>query len=132
MRRAKCDIHECDGLAHEQSCISYLIGRMPVHAKKQKVSWDEHVKIKKEYKPMAELVLSNIEKSYKDEKVLNNINISMKNGVHGLVGANGAGKTTLMKIICDLLKYDGEVSYNSTNVKQMGEKYRKHEHNQKV
>lgn len=73
---------------------------------------------------MAELVLSNIEKSYRDEKVLNNINISMKNGVHGLVGANGAGKTTLMKIICDLLKYDGEVSYNSTNVKQMGEKYR--------
>lgn len=81
---------------------------------------------------MAELVLSNIEKFYKDEKVLNNINISMKNGVNGLVGANGAGKTTLMKIICDLLKYDGKVSYNSTNVKQMGEKYRKHEHNQKV
>ena len=81
---------------------------------------------------MAELVLSNIEKPYKSEKVLNNINISMKNGVHGLVGANGAGKTTLMKIICDLLKYDGKVSYNSTNVKQTGEKYRKHEHNQKV
>ena len=81
---------------------------------------------------MAELVLSNIEKSYKVEKVLDNMNISMKNGVHGLVGANGAGKTTLMKIICDLLKYDGKVSYNSTNVKQTEEKYRKHEHNQKV
>ena len=44
MRRAKYDEHKCDVLAQEQLCLSYLIGRMPVHPKKQDVSWDEHVK----------------------------------------------------------------------------------------
>ena len=43
MRRAKYDEHKCDVLAQEQLCLSYLIGRMPVHPKKQDVSWDEHV-----------------------------------------------------------------------------------------
>ena len=44
MRCAKYDIHECNGLAQEQLCISYLMGRMPIHPRKQNVCGDEHVK----------------------------------------------------------------------------------------
>lgn len=44
MRHAKYGIHECNGLAQEQLCISYLMGRMPIHLRKQKVCRDEHVK----------------------------------------------------------------------------------------
>mgnify|MGYP006877260516 FL=1 len=43
MKRAKYDIHECNGLAQEQFCISYLMGRMPLHLRKQNVFRDEHV-----------------------------------------------------------------------------------------
>ncbi len=35
MRRARKDKHECDALAQEQSCLSFLIGRMPVQPGKQ-------------------------------------------------------------------------------------------------
>lgn len=44
MRCAKYDIHECNGIAQEQLCISYLMGRMPIHPRKQNVCRDEHVK----------------------------------------------------------------------------------------
>ena len=43
MRRAENDEYECDVLAQEYLCLSFSIGRMPVHSKKQNVSWDEHV-----------------------------------------------------------------------------------------
>ena len=43
MRRAENDEYECDVLAQEYSYLSFSIGRMPVHPKKQNVSWNEHV-----------------------------------------------------------------------------------------
>lgn len=33
---------------------------------------------------------------------VNHINISLSNGVYGLLGANGAGKTILMRLFCSL------------------------------
>lgn len=51
------------------------------------------------------LETNNLEKSYKDFKVINKLNIHVKKGsIYGLIGKNGAGKTTLIRIICDLHK----------------------------
>ena len=51
------------------------------------------------------LETNNLEKSYKDFKVINKLNIHVKKGsIYGLIGKNGAGKTTLIRIICGLQK----------------------------
>ena len=35
---------------------------------------------------------------------VDHVNLTMTNGVYGLLGANGAGKMTLTRMICTLLK----------------------------
>lgn len=51
------------------------------------------------------LETNNLEKKYKDFKVLNNTNIHIEKGaIYGLIGKNGAGKTTLIRIVCGLQK----------------------------
>ncbi|MGV3010415.1 ABC transporter ATP-binding protein [Streptococcus thoraltensis] len=59
------------------------------------------------------LELKNINKSYGDKKVLEDISVEFTEGVYGLLGPNGAGKTTLLNIICHLLKPSkGEIFFN--------------------
>jgi ABC-2 type transport system ATP-binding protein len=60
------------------------------------------------------LNLKNINKSYANRKVLNNLTFSIQPGeVYGLLGANGAGKTTTINIICHLLNADsGYITIN--------------------
>ncbi|MEB3148641.1 MAG: ABC transporter ATP-binding protein [Sphaerospermopsis sp.] len=60
------------------------------------------------------LKIKNLNKSYKNRKVLENLTFTIQPGeVYGLLGANGAGKTTTINIICNLLKADsGHVTVN--------------------
>ena len=51
------------------------------------------------------LETQNLEKIYKKNRILNNVNIHIEKGaIYGLIGKNGAGKTTLMRLICGLQK----------------------------
>lgn len=47
--------------------------------------------------------LENISFSYGNFKAIDNVNITIGNGIYGLLGPNGAGKTTLMKVILGFL-----------------------------
>ena len=63
---------------------------------------------------MDKLVLIGLQKEFKRKKVIDNINLTLSNGVYGLLGENSAGKTTLMRLICGLLKEsEGEITYYS-------------------
>jgi len=56
---------------------------------------------------MIVLDVKNINKSYKNKKVLKDISFSINEGeIVALIGPNGAGKTTIMKIISNLLSSD--------------------------
>ena len=69
--------------------------------------------------------ISNLSKSFNDKKVLNNLNLEIKDGeVFGLVGINGAGKSTLLRLIsgiykadCGSIIIDGEEVYENEKVK---------------
>ena len=56
---------------------------------------------------------------------MDRVSIKLKPGVYGLLGANGAGKTTLMRMICDIQNpTSGQIKYNGTDIKKLGEDYR--------
>lgn len=72
-----------------------------------------------------ELQFERIEKSYKDNKVLKGISVTIGTGVYGLLGPNGAGKTTMIRIMADVLRPDkGQISYNGRDIHEMGDEYR--------
>lgn len=53
------------------------------------------------------LQISNISKSFKSNRVLDDVSIDVERGeIFGLVGLNGVGKTTMIKIILGLLSPD--------------------------
>ena len=64
-------------------------------------------------------------KEYKNKIAVDRVSIKLKPGVYGLLGANGAGKTTLMRMICDIQNpTSGQIKYNGTDIKKLGEDYR--------
>ena len=67
---------------------------------------------------MSGLECKNISKSYKDNKLLDNVSLNIEQGkIYGLIGRNGVGKTTLMSIMTGQNPADsGEVTYNGQPV----------------
>lgn len=65
------------------------------------------------------ITVSNINKSYGEQKALNNISFTIKKGeIVGFLGPNGAGKSTLMKILTTYITQDsGEAYVNEYNVR---------------
>lgn len=53
------------------------------------------------------LEIRNLNKKFRTKKALNNINITLEEGIYGLLGANGAGKTTLIRCLT-LLYSEGQ------------------------
>lgn len=61
--------------------------------------------------------LNNVNYKINNKTILQNINLSLKKGVYGILGLNGAGKTTLLNVISTLTKpHNGSLSYNNTDV----------------
>ena len=58
--------------------------------------------------------VSNLKKSYGNNKVLKDLSFNVKKGeIFGILGVNGAGKTTLLECIESLCKYDdGKILIN--------------------
>lgn len=78
------------------------------------------------------LEIRNLSKKYtfwarKNEKMaLNNLNMTLEEGVYGLLGPNGAGKSTLMNILAgNLSQTDGAVYCDGEEIRGMGKAYRR-------
>lgn len=72
-----------------------------------------------------DLVLDNLTKEFGGFVAVDHINITMTNGVYGLLGVNGAGKTTLMRMLCTLLKpTDGNIYCSGKDIFKMDGSYR--------
>lgn len=68
-----------------------------------------------------ELEIKNITKKFKDKTAVNNFNVTLSEGIYGLLGPNGSGKTTLMRMIADVVKpTEGIIMINGRNRKIKG------------
>ena len=69
------------------------------------------------------LQIRNLTKRFNDKLILDNVNMTVKNGeIYAFIGANGAGKTTLMKLLFGILKPDdGEIALLGTPLEQNGD-----------
>lgn len=71
------------------------------------------------------LEVKNISKIYNEKCVLNDISLTLTDGIYGLLGPNGAGKSTLMNIITGNLHSDkGMVLWNNIEISKLKEAYR--------
>ena len=58
---------------------------------------------------MSEIIIENLSKTIKNNKILDNVNLTFESGhVYGLVGRNGSGKTMLLRAICGLIFPDSD------------------------
>lgn len=67
---------------------------------------------------MNTLKISQLSKTYPDGvKALNNVSLTISNGMFGLLGSNGAGKSTLMRTIASLQKpSSGSITFNDEDI----------------
>lgn len=67
---------------------------------------------------MAQLIASNLAKSYKGREVVQDVSIEINSGqIVGLLGPNGAGKTTCFYMIVGIVPADrGSISVNSEDI----------------
>ena len=72
-----------------------------------------------------ELKTIELTKKFGSKTAVNTLNITLTNGVYGLLGANGAGKTTFMRLLCNIQDpTSGTILLNGKNIVRLGEKYR--------
>lgn len=72
-----------------------------------------------------ELKTIELTKKFGSKTAVNHLNVTLSNGVYGLLGANGAGKTTFMRLLCNIqTPTSGKITLNGKNIAGLGEKYR--------
>lgn len=65
-----------------------------------------------------EIILQDVCKNYGQKTAIDHINLTIPQGMFGLLGRNGAGKTTLMKMLVTLLPPDhGKITVCGTDIK---------------
>lgn len=71
------------------------------------------------------LQMVNVTRKFGDFCAVDDLNLTITNGIYGLLGVNGAGKTTLMRMICTLLPpTSGKILCDGKDIFKMDGEYR--------
>lgn len=69
--------------------------------------------------------IKNLSKAYSSKKALNNVSLTLKEGIYGILGPNGSGKTTLINLLIDNVKRtSGEILLDGKEILSLGAEYR--------
>ncbi len=69
--------------------------------------------------------IKNLTKTYGNNKAVNDLTLTLNEGIYGILGPNGSGKTTLINLLTDNVKRtDGEILINNKDILSLGAKYR--------
>lgn len=69
--------------------------------------------------------IKNLSKTYSSKKALNNVSLTLNEGVYGILGPNGSGKTTLINLLIDNVKRtSGEILLDGEEILSLGAEYR--------
>ncbi|QFU83289.1 ABC transporter ATP-binding protein [Natronorubrum aibiense] len=66
---------------------------------------------------MAHLELQDVHVRYGKSQALKGISLSVEEGeIYGVIGPNGAGKTTMLNAIAGFVDYEGQITYDGTDL----------------
>ena len=69
--------------------------------------------------------IKNLTKMYGNNKAVNDLTLTLTDGIYGILGPNGSGKTTLINLLTDNVKRtSGEILINNKDIVSLGAKYR--------
>lgn len=69
--------------------------------------------------------IKNLSKAYSSKKALNNVSLTLNEGIYGILGPNGSGKTTLINLLIDNVKRtSGETLLDGKEILSLGAEYR--------
>lgn len=71
-----------------------------------------------------EIRMKHLTKVYGKKRAVDGLNLTLSQGVYGLLGKNGAGKSTFMRLLCALQKPDeGDIYLDGSSIWKLGERY---------
>ena len=71
------------------------------------------------------LEIRSLSKNYGAVQALDDVSLTLDNGIYGLLGPNGAGKSTLINLITDNVRREsGEILWDGSEIRTLGSKYR--------
>lgn len=69
--------------------------------------------------------INNLTKTYGSNKAVNDLTLTLNEGIYGILGPNGSGKTTLINLLTDNVnRTSGEILINDKDILSLGAKYR--------